>query len=66
MLVQMRSINRQPRTIIDIKRLVETNRLEVDAEQIYIGSAVPSAKMQEHAAKSHNRAALQLNFVRYA
>jgi carbon-monoxide dehydrogenase medium subunit len=48
-LVQMRSINRQPRTIIDIKRLVETNRLEVDAEQIYIGSAVPSAKMQEHA-----------------
>ncbi len=48
-LVQMRSINRQPQTIIDIKRLVETNRLEVDAEQIYIGSAVPSAKMQEHA-----------------
>ena len=48
-LVQMRSINRQPRTIIDIKRLVETNRLEVDAKQIYIGSAVPSAKMQEHA-----------------
>ena len=48
-LVQMRSINRQPRTIIDIKRLVETNRLEVDAEQIYIGPAVPLAKMQEHA-----------------
>ena len=33
-LVQMRSINRQPRTIIDIKRLVETNRLEVDARHL--------------------------------
>ena len=48
-MVQMRSVNREPRTIIDIKRLEETNRLEVGAEHIYIGSAVPSAQMQEHA-----------------
>ncbi len=48
-MVQMRSVNRQPRTIIDIKRLEETNRLEVGAEDIYIGSAIPSAQMQEHA-----------------
>ena len=48
-MVQMRSVNREPRTIIDIKRLEETNRLEVSAEHIYIGSAVPSAQMQEHA-----------------
>lgn len=48
-MVQMRSVNREPRTIIDIKRLEETNRLEVDDEQIYIGSAIPSAQMQEHA-----------------
>ncbi len=48
-MVQMRSVNREPRTIIDIKRLEETNRLEVGAEDIYIGSAIPSAQMQEHA-----------------
>ena len=48
-MVQMRGVNREPRTIIDIKRLEETNRLEVSAEDIYIGSAIPSAQMQEHA-----------------
>ena len=48
-MVQMRSVNREPRTIIDIKRLEETNRLEVGAEDVYIGSAIPSAQMQEHA-----------------
>ena len=48
-MVQMRGVNREPRTIIDIKRLEETNRLEVGAEDIYIGSAIPSAQMQEHA-----------------
>ena len=48
-LVQMRSTRRAPRTIVDIKRLEETNRLEVNADQIYIGSAVPSARMQENA-----------------
>ena len=46
-LVQMRSSNRAPRTIVDIKRLEETNRLEVSSDHIYIGSAVPSARMQE-------------------
>ena len=48
-MVQMRGVNREPRTIIDIKRLEETNRLEMGAEDIYIGSAIPSAQMQEHA-----------------
>ena len=48
-MVQMRSVNREPLTIIDIKRLEETNRLEVGAKDIYIGSAIPSAQMQEHA-----------------
>ncbi|MEC7418908.1 MAG: xanthine dehydrogenase family protein subunit M [Pseudomonadota bacterium] len=47
-LVQMRSSRRAPRTIVDIKRLQETNRLEVSQDQIYIGSAVPSARMQEN------------------
>ena len=48
-MVQMRSVNREPRTFIDIKRLEETNRLHVGAEEVYIGSAIPSARMQEHA-----------------
>ena len=47
-LVQMRMPNHQPRTIVDIKKLAETNRLEVSAEGIYIGAAVSSAVMNEH------------------
>ena len=47
-LVQMSMPNHQPRTIVDIKKLAETNRLEVSAEGIYIGAAVSSAVMNEH------------------
>jgi carbon-monoxide dehydrogenase medium subunit len=47
-LVQMRMPSHQPRTIIDIKKLAETNRLEVSGDEIYIGSAVSSAVMNEH------------------
>ena len=47
-LVQMRMPNHQPRTIVDIKKWAETNRLEVSAEGIYIGAAVSSAVMNEH------------------
>lgn len=49
LLVQMRSVDRTPRTIVDIKKLVETNRCEVGEQEIYIGSAVPSALMNENA-----------------
>ncbi len=49
LLVQMRSVDREPRTIVDIKGLTETNRLEIGADEIYIGSAVPSALMNENA-----------------
>ena len=48
-LVQMRSAGHTPRTIVDIKTLAETNRLEVGAGGIYIGSAVPSAVINENA-----------------
>jgi carbon-monoxide dehydrogenase medium subunit len=47
-LVQMRMPNHQPRTIVDIKKLTETNRLDVGPEEIYIGAAVSSAIMNEH------------------
>ena len=49
LLVQMRSVDREPRTIVDIKKLTETNRLEIGASEIYIGSAIASAVLNENA-----------------
>ena len=49
LLVQMRSSGHSPRTLLDIKALAETNRLEVGPDGIYIGSAVPSAVINENA-----------------
>lgn len=49
-LVQMRSAGHQARTIVDIKSLPETNRLEVNADGIYIGAAIPSAVINENQA----------------
>lgn len=48
MLVQMRSIDREPRTIVDIKKLAETNRVSITGDEIFIGSAVPSAVLNEN------------------
>lgn len=50
LLVQMRSLDDEPRTIVDIKKLAETNRLEVGDDHIYIGAAIPSAVLNEHQA----------------
>lgn len=47
-LVQMRAAGHTPRTIVDIKTLAETNRLDVSAEGVYIGAAVSSAVINEH------------------
>jgi hypothetical protein len=41
MLVQMRTANREPRTIVDVKRLDETNRLTYDAKKTFVGAAIP-------------------------
>jgi len=49
LLVQLRSVDREPRTIVDIKQLDETNRLEIGDDEIYIGAAVSSAAMNENA-----------------
>jgi carbon-monoxide dehydrogenase medium subunit len=43
LMVQMRTLDGSPRTIVDIKRLAETNRLDVGAKEIYIGAAIPGA-----------------------
>ena len=48
LLVQMRSVDNTPRTIIDIKKLAETNRLEINGEEIFIGSAIASAELYEN------------------
>jgi carbon-monoxide dehydrogenase medium subunit len=49
LLVQLRGLDRAPRTIVDIKKLTETNRLALDAGDIFIGAAIPSAVLNEHA-----------------
>ena len=48
LLVQMRSVDNSPRTIVDIKKLEETNRLELAEDAIFIGSALPSAELYEN------------------
>ena len=48
LLVQLRSADKTPRTIVDIKKLAETNRIDIGSEEIYIGSAIPSAVLNEN------------------
>ncbi len=48
LLVQMRSVNKTPRTIVDIKKLSETNKLDIGDQEIYIGAAIPSALLYEN------------------
>ncbi len=50
LLVQMRSVDNSPRTIVDIKKVVETNRLDVGEDEVYIGAAIPSALLFENEA----------------
>ncbi len=50
LLVQMRSVDREPRTIVDIKSLAETNRLDIGDDEVYVGAAVSSALMNENEA----------------
>lgn len=49
LLVQMRGADREPRTIVDIKKLAETNRLDLGSDPIFVGSAIPSAVLNENA-----------------
>ncbi len=48
-LVQMRSVDRAPRLIVDVKQLAETNALSIGEQEIYIGAAIPSAVLNENA-----------------
>lgn len=49
LLVQMRSVDNSPRTIVDVKKLAETNRLELGDTEIYIGAGIASAELNENA-----------------
>ncbi len=48
LLVQLRSLDKAPRTIVDVKKIEETNRLDIGGDEIYIGAAIPSAILNEN------------------
>ena len=47
-LVQLRGIDDTPRTLVDIKSLAETKRLELGKDRVYIGAAIPGAILNDH------------------
>jgi CO/xanthine dehydrogenase FAD-binding subunit len=49
LLVQLRGVDRAPRTIIDIKNVVETGELRLGADAVFIGAAIPSAVLNDNA-----------------
>ena len=49
LLVQMKTGDGSPRTIVDIKNIAETNQLSIGVDETFIGSAVASAVLNENA-----------------
>jgi carbon-monoxide dehydrogenase medium subunit len=41
LLVQMRGADREPRTLVDVKRIAEANRIDYSPKKTFIGAAVP-------------------------
>lgn len=48
LLVQMRSADVEPRTIVDIKKVEDANRLDFAADNTFIGAAIPCAVLDEN------------------
>ena len=48
LIVQLRGPDKAPRTIVDIKKIDETNHLHIGADKIYVGAAIPSALLNEN------------------
>lgn len=48
-LVQLKTVDRSGRTLVDIKGLAETGRLTIGPDETYIGAAIPSAVLNENA-----------------
>ena len=49
LLVQLRSVDKGARTIVDLKGLAETTRLDIGEKETYIGAAICSAELNENA-----------------
>jgi carbon-monoxide dehydrogenase medium subunit len=49
LLVQIRVVDSSARTIVDVKKLPETNRLEIGTSEIYVGAAIPAAALTANA-----------------
>ena len=47
LIVQMRAVDKAPRTIVDLKGIKETRRVDVGATETFIGATVPSAELNE-------------------
>lgn len=47
-LVQMRSMDKEPRVLVDVKHIEETNRVDLGSDEIYIGAAIPSGILNEN------------------
>ena len=48
LLVQLRSVDPDPRTIVDIKSVPEAGRVDVSADSVFIGGAVPATTITHH------------------
>ncbi|MYD99481.1 MAG: xanthine dehydrogenase family protein subunit M [Gammaproteobacteria bacterium] len=48
-MVQMRSIDKGPRTFVDVKHVAEANALSIGGDEIFIGAAIASAVLNENA-----------------
>lgn len=48
LLVQMLTTDREPRTIVDVKKIAEVNRLEIGPDETFIGAAIASAILNEN------------------
>jgi carbon-monoxide dehydrogenase medium subunit len=48
LMVQMRGMDRAPRTILDVKGLDETNRLEFGGKKTFVGAAVPGVVLVQN------------------
>jgi len=46
-LVQMRSIDKGPRTFVDVKTVAEANKLSIGDDEVFIGAAIASAVLNE-------------------
>lgn len=48
LIVQMRAVDKSPRTIVDLKGVAETRRVEIGATETFIGATVASAVLNEN------------------